>query len=149
MKLNLIVVRKEDRALYDIARNYHGDAGYDLYCTEDMCFLPGKTGKVKTGVTGIPEDKLQSYMLFPRSSIYKTPLRLANSIGLIDSGYRGEIIAVFDNRGTEEYTVKRGDRLVQLVAFNGRPLDIELYFENPNNSAHGLRGNSGFGSTGL
>ena len=51
----------------------------------------------------------------PRSSISKTPLRLANSIGLIDGGYRGEIMAMCDNIKTDSYTVEKGQRLFQIV----------------------------------
>ena len=51
----------------------------------------------------------------PRSSISKTPLRLANSIGLIDGGYRGEIMACCDNIKDYEYTIEKGQRLFQLL----------------------------------
>jgi len=57
----------------------------------------------------------KAYYLFPRSSISKTPLRLANSIGLIDGGYRGEIVAMVDNIYDEDYEVKEGERYFQLV----------------------------------
>ncbi|MBL6964583.1 MAG: dUTP diphosphatase, partial [Bacteroidetes bacterium] len=84
------------------------------------------------------------YLLMPRSSIAKTPLRLSNSIGLIDGGYRGEIMAAVDNIKNEDYTVEPGQRLFQLVAMDGSPIHFELVDE----LSHTTRGSGGFGSTG-
>ena len=79
-----------------------------------------------------------------RSSISKTPLRLSNSLGLIDAGYRGEIMASVDNIRNSNYEVKVGQRLFQLVAINGSPIQLRL--------VEGLsttdRDIGGFGSTG-
>jgi dUTP pyrophosphatase len=80
----------------------------------------------------------------PRSSIAKTPLRLSNSIGLIDGGYRGEIMAAVDNIKTEDYTVEPGQRLFQLVAMDGAPIHFELV----DALSETTRGEGGFGSTG-
>ncbi|KJP90165.1 hypothetical protein AK88_00013 [Plasmodium fragile] len=90
-----------------------------------------------------PEIVNTSYLLFPRSSISKTPLRLANSIGLIDAGYRGELIAALDNTSEHEYVIKKNDKLVQLVSFTGEPISFELVDELDETS----RGEGGFGST--
>ena len=150
MKLTLVVTNQQNEVLYEkSSANHANDAGFDLYATEDLIIPSGKVGKIKSGVVGIPEDNKQSYMLFPRSSIYKTPLRLANSIGLIDAGYRGEIMAVVDNISNEEYTVKKGDRLVQLVAFDGRPIDVSIVYGNPEQvpGYSSERKTGGFGST--
>ena len=68
----------------------------------------------------------------PRSSIAKTPLRLCNSIGLIDGGYRGEIMAAVDNIKGEDYTVEPNQRLFQLVAMNGSPISFEIVNDYPN-----------------
>ena len=80
----------------------------------------------------------------PRSSIAKTPLRLCNSIGLIDGGYRGEIMAEVDNIKGEDYTVEPNQRMFQLVAMNGSPISFEIVNELSKSS----RGKGGFGSTG-
>ena len=80
----------------------------------------------------------------PRSSISKTPIRLCNSIGLIDAGYRGEIMAAVDNIKQEDYTINSGQRLFQIVAMDGSPLSFELVDELSSTS----RGAGGFGSTG-
>ena len=67
------------------------------------------------GIACEPQEG-KAYFLMPRSSISKTPLRLANSIGLIDGGYRGELMAMCDNIKQEAYTVENGQRLFQIVA---------------------------------
>ena len=56
-----------------------------------------------------------SFMLVPRSSIFRTPLRQANNIGIIDSGYRGRIMVPVDNRSDGDYFIDAGQRLFQLV----------------------------------
>ena len=80
----------------------------------------------------------------PRSSISKTPLRKSNSIGLIDGGYRGEIMACCDNIKGESYTAKEGERLFQLVSAACSEISYELKEELRESS----RGSGGFGSTG-
>ncbi len=88
------------------------------------------------------------FYIYPRSSIYKTPLRLANSVGIIDAGYRGHIIAMFDRNINESLvTVKRGERLVQICAPSLMPIVPILVDESGINFGTG-RGAGGFGSTG-
>ena len=125
--------------------HFHGgDAGLDLYVLEDIQFEPGETKAIKLGISCESEDG-KAYYLFPRSSISKTPLRMANSIGLIDGGYRGEIIAMCDNIKSEVYTAEKGQRLFQLVATDSSPIHFELVEELEMTT----RGTGGFGSTGM
>ena len=123
---------------------HNGDAGLDLYVLKDIHFDPGETKAIKLGISCEPEDGI-AYYLFPRSSISKTPLRMANSIGLIDGGYRGEIMAVCDNIKSESYTAEKGQRLFQLVAMDSSPIQYELVEELEMTT----RGIGGFGSTGM
>ena len=123
---------------------HDGDAGLDLYVLEDIQFEPNETKAIKLGISCEPEDG-KAYYLFPRSSISKTPLRMANSIGLIDGGYRGEIMAMCDNIKSEAYTAEKGQRLFQLVATDSSPISFELVEELEMTT----RGTGGFGSTGL
>ena len=123
---------------------HDGDAGLDLYVLEDIHFEPGETKAIKLGISCEPEDGI-AYYLFPRSSISKTPLRMANSIGLIDGGYRGEIMAICDNIKSEVYTAEKGQRLFQLVATDSSPIQYELVKELEMTT----RGIGGFGSTGM
>jgi len=135
----------------DIAQEYYrnhghfheGDAGLDLYVLEEIHFDAGETRAIKMGISCEPEDG-KAYYLLPRSSISKTPLRMANSIGLIDGGYRGEIMAVCDNIKTEGYTVEKGQRLFQLVATDSSSIKYELV----DTLEMTTRGTGGFGSTG-
>jgi dUTPase len=95
------------------------------------------------------------YYLYPRSSIVKTSLRLANSVGIIDSGYRGELIAVVDKHDSSndwktvlKRDCKQYDRLFQICSGDLSPFLVEIV-ENENDL--GLiteRGCGGFGSTG-
>ena len=123
---------------------HEGDAGLDLYVLEDIHFEAGETRAIKMGISCEPENG-KAYYLLPRSSISKTPLRMANSIGLIDGGYRGEIMAVCDNIKTEGYTVEKGQRLFQLVATDSSAIEYELVETLEMTS----RGIGGFGSTGI
>ena len=99
--------------------NYMKDVGVDLFMPKKIT-VPGKAKgfKVGTGIkcTGIKNNQHTSYMIFPRSSMGgKTPLRLSNSIGLVDPDYTGELLLLLDNMSEEEYEINRMDRLVQLV----------------------------------
>ena len=144
MRLKIKTLNKTANELYENHGHFHdGDAGLDLYILEDQTFIPGETKLIKLGISCEPEDG-KAYFLLPRSSISKTPLRLSNSIGLIDGGYRGEIMASCDNIKDIEYKVERGQRLFQLVAANCSPISYEIQ----NNLSETSRGEDGFGSTG-
>ena len=130
--------------MYEEHGQFHdGDAGLDLFVVEKQTVEAGKTALINLGISCETSEK-KPYFLMPRSSISKTPLRLCNSIGLIDAGYRGEIMAAVDNVKHEDYTINSGQRLFQIVAMDGSPLSFELVDEL---SATG-RGAGGFGSTG-
>ena len=144
--MNLYIKPHNDtaREFYQNHGHFHdGDAGLDLYVLEDIHFEPGETQAIKLGISCEPEDGI-AYYLFPRSSISKTPLRMSNSIGLIDGGYRGEIMAMCDNIKTESYMAEKGQRLFQLVATDSSPIHYELVEELQMTT----RGTGGFGSTG-
>lgn len=90
------------------------------------------------------------FFLYPRSSTgAKTPLRLANSVGIIDSGYRGPLIAVFDNIKDNEFVIQESQRLVQICAPDlSYPLYI-IIVDNEEDLGKTQRGSGGFGSTGV
>lgn len=121
------------------------DAAADLYAMEDVIIPAHSYGnKLRTGVKiQLPEGWLAFIM--PRSSIgAKTPLRLSNSVGLIDSGYRGELGILYDNTSDQDYHVNQGDRIAQLLVmpnyrFKAKVVDI---------LADSDRGEGGFGSSG-
>jgi len=90
------------------------------------------------------------YYLYPRSSTgTKTPLRLSNSVGIIDSGYRGNITAVFDNISNTPFVIEKYQRLVQICPPNlSFPFCVTLVSSVDELSGETLRGSGGFGSTG-
>ena len=88
----------------------------------------------------------RAFALYPRSSISKTPLRLANSVGVIDAGYRGHIMAALDNRANEPYRIPAGSRLVQVCIPWFRSFEVALHPGTPPQVTE--RGAGGFGSTG-
>jgi len=140
------------------------DAGIDLFTIKDQCITgTSLSTKIDLGINcsmifvnnSASEKKIThcGYYLYPRSSTgSKTPLRLSNSVGIIDSGYRGNLIACFDNHGTNDYQVVCGDRLVQVCSPNiTYPTLINIVtttkkLELQNSINRRLKG--GFGSTG-
>ena len=144
MKLLIKTLNEVATKFYKNHGHFHdGDAGLDLYVLEDVEFKPGETKLIKLGISCEPLNGV-AYFLFPRSSISKTPLRLSNSIGLIDAGYRGEIMASCDNIKEMDYIAKKGDRLFQLVAANCSAISYDIVDELTETT----RGTGGFGSTG-
>ena len=119
----------------------HGDAGVDLYSIR-MDKDKNRNDVHYTGLAiEIPEGDVG--LLFPRSSISKTSCCLRNSVGVIDSGYRGEIMLKFgcsSNLGC----YKVGDRIGQLIIM---PYP-QVQFEEVEELSDTDRGSGGFGSTG-
>ena len=150
-ELKLCAVSEDIKGLYTTnstsSKQYATDAGYDLYFTETVTVPPGETVKCDFGVSveAYDEDDAPCAIdMLPRSSIVKTPLRMANSVGLIDASYRGTLRVYVDNIRNEPYTIQKGDRLFQLVAPSRRPFKasfVEALSETE-------RGDNGFGSTG-
>jgi len=118
------------------------DSGFYIVCPENITIKANSIGKIKLGIKCEPLEK-HGYWLLPRSSIYKTPLRLCNSVGLIDCQYRGEIMAIVDNISNQDFTIKRGDILFQLAFPNLQYFKVYLV-DKVNNTT---RGSGGFGST--
>lgn len=96
------------------------------------------------------QGKTQPCLLLPRSSIGKTPVRMANSIGLIDQGYRGEVQAKVDIVNPSAGDVSAGDRLFQVCRHDFLAWEniIIVTSENELPKAPDSRGDGGFGSTG-
>jgi dUTP pyrophosphatase len=123
-----------------------GDAGMDMVATK---IISENLGAVTYG-TDIAMEIPKGFvgLIFPRSSVRKTNLQLSNSVGVVDSGYRGEIQATFnkiqgiDNVERDSYKV--GDRICQIMIIPHPPIQFEEV-EELNNTE---RGEGGFGSTG-
>ena len=129
MHLLIKTLNETAHSLYSNHGHFHeGDAGLDLYVLEETSILAGETKLLKLGICCEPTDG-KAYYLFPRSSISKTPLRMSNSIGLIDGGYRGEIMASCDNIKDFDFRIEKGQRLFQLVAIDSSPISYKVVKE--------------------
>lgn len=122
-----------------------GSAGWDLTATSRELV---KGNKAIYG-TGLAVEIPKGYvgLIFPRSSIHKKILRLSNSVGVIDSDYRGEIKAVFDWSGPWPYEhglYQTGDRICQLIIL---PVPT-IEWEESKELTPTKRGEGGYGSTG-
>jgi len=141
--------------------NPYFDAGFDLFNPTRKVFYEIHTDTVNKFdhniicsakmVTDSNKTYNTGYYMHPRSSISKTKLRLANATGIIDSGYRGNLIGMFDLvnlTGNHEYLVDKYDRLLQICAPGLVPIVVEVVnlFEELGNQTE--RGAGGFGSTG-
>lgn len=119
-----------------------GDAGYDVSAVKvEDC---GDYLKVWTGISIQPSPGWATFA-FPRSSIYKKGLSLANSIGLVDNGYTGEIMAFFYKETAEWKPIEVGERIIQLVPFRMPFTSFEEVSELDSTE----RGTGGFGSSGV
>ena len=121
------------------------DAAADLYAMADQVIPAHSYGnKIGTGVKiQLPEGWLA--MILPRSSMgTKTPLRLSNSIGLIDSGYRGELGILYDNTSDKDYTITAGDRIAQLLVMPSYRFKANVVDTLEDSD----RGETGFGDSG-
>ena len=142
-----IKIKPKSEAVESMYKNHghfhEGDSGLDLYVLEDVLIKKNETVLIKLGISCESLEN-KSYYLMPRSSISKSPIRMSNSVGLIDAGYRGEIMAYCDNIKNYDYQIKAGQRLFQLVAPDASPISYEIVEKLSETD----RGSGGFGSTG-
>lgn len=122
-----------------------GDAGADVYSRIDLSIAPGERALVPTGIAiAIP----QGYAAFahPRSGLaIKHGVSMVNAPGTIDAGYRGELqIILINHDPNDDFVIKRGDRIAQLVFQKVETAEFIEVEELPGSG----RGVGGFGSTG-
>ena len=135
---------ESDLDYYKDGANTGMNSGFDLFVPEDTIFPAKKVTFLDHQIKMTPVEGACGFWLMPRSSISKTPLRLANSMGLIDSTYRGNLIAALENTGDTEYFVSKGTRLMQVCLSNLHPFTMNKAMNLPDTD----RGAGGFGSTG-
>lgn len=111
---------------------------FDVKCSAKICHI--NSDDLQTYYTG--------YYMYPRSSLSKTPLRLANSTGIIDAGYRGPLIGMFDCLESE-YSVNKYTRLLQICAPNLMPIYVNIVDAFDELGPETSRAEGGFGSTGV
>lgn len=135
----------------ELEEHIHIDAGFDLYVPTSYSVEGKSLVKVNSHVkTAMYYDSIPcGFYMYPRSSTgTKTPLRLANSVGVIDAGYRGNCIAAFDNNSDQSYYINKGDRLVQVCSGNLTYPIYPVIVDSLEQLGTSCRGSGGFGSTG-
>ena len=122
-----------------------GDAGMDLTTRETVEIAPQGTVMVPSGVSmAIPEGYVG--LVFPRSGLSsKRGINLANNVGVIDSGYRGDVTLPLYNAGHETQVVERGERVAQIIIVPFATCECVEVGELSETE----RGEGGFGSTGM
>jgi dUTP pyrophosphatase len=128
------------------------DSGIDLYIPSNHSFDATQLGTLNHHIRCFMKENASGqtvgYYLYPRSSIHKYALMLANSVGIIDAGYRGDIMAKVRcfKDGTH---IEKGSKLFQICAPDLSPLNVKVILSGNEYMAEAsVRGNNGFGSSG-
>lgn len=129
------------------ARAHAGDAGYDLRSVDELLLAPGERALVRTGISLAIPDGFAGFVL-PRSGLaLHHGVAPVNTPGLIDPGYRGEILVPLVNHDrAESFRVEKGMRVAQLVLVRAEAavfVEVDLL-----EAGADARGDGGFGSTG-
>ena len=144
MEINIKKVN--EKAVLPI-KGHSTDACFDLTCSNITTEI-GEDGQLIIGYhSGVAMEIPEGYvgLVFPRSSIFKKSLSLTNCVGVIDSGYRGEILAKFKtNTNVVPAVYKEGERFAQIMIL---PYP-EIEFKEVTELESSDRGEGGFGSTG-
>ncbi|MGL4768671.1 MAG: dUTP diphosphatase [Mycoplasmoidaceae bacterium] len=138
-----IKFRKETKELICISSPaINGDAGYDIYAASDSKILSRNSGIVKTGLF-LELPKGYWFEIMPKSGL-ATKFSIAVHNGVIDNGYRGEILIHIYNHGDTDYLFRKNDKVCQGVLRKIHTFDLEEIHE----LSETQRGTKGFGSTG-
>ena len=144
MTVRLEVKKVRDSAVVP-ARAYAGDAGMDLAACERVELAPGARALVPTGLAVAIPDGYAGYVQ-PRSGLAaRHGISIVNTPGLVDSGYRGELLVNLVNHDDEQpFVVEPGMRIAQRVILQVPPVELVEVDELPESE----RGADGFGSSG-
>jgi dUTP pyrophosphatase len=118
------------------------DAGYDLYAAEDKLIVPGAMKQIRTGI-GIQFVPKRAGIIKDRSS--RANGRGVTTGGVIDAGYRGEIIIFFENRNVSALQIKEGEKIAQLIPI---PVETDWDIVEADSLDESARQDQGFGSSG-
>jgi dUTP pyrophosphatase len=155
----ILEIKVDESVSNDIRQYYHSlsqaentDSGVDLVCVETQNMEEFVVSTINFGIKcqmkNTSSSQFYPYYLYPRSSISKTPLIMANSVGIIDKDYRGNIMAkvrnIPINNLKKKYLLKEGDRLFQICSPDLSPLKVIVVDKLSETS----RGEGCFGSTG-
>jgi dUTP pyrophosphatase len=140
-----VKIKRIDKGLPLPAYAHTGDAGCDLYSRDEIILKPGERTLIGTGIAiALPIG--HAAFIQPRSGLAaKYGITIVNTPGLIDCQYRGEIKVILLNTDKESFTVKRGDKIAQMVIQKVE----EATFIEAEELEETERGDGGFGSTGV
>lgn len=146
MYVNIKLIKTHDDAVLPTANNKEflsGDTGYDLYAVEETVITRSSSAVVPVGLTLADITPGYWVKIEPRSGLgFKHSLQ--PHLGVIDNGYRGDLaVKLYNFNNTSSYTVKKGDKIAQLVVY---PL-LQPTFEFTDQVTETSRGDKGFGSS--
>jgi dUTP pyrophosphatase len=138
------------------------DAGFDLYAPKQITLRKNQVNKVDYQICCAAQmhfyntntmEKTEcntGFYMYPRSSISKSPFRLANNVGIIDAGYRGHLMGMFDlaHYAEDERDIQKFERHLQICAPGLLPIIVEIVPRMEDLGEQTARGTGGFGSTG-
>ena len=125
------------------SKKHESDIGYDISSAENIVIISNEVTLVNTGIAISLPTHCAGFVL-PRSGLStKHKITLINSPGLIDPGYTGELLVPLINHSTEDYEIKIGDRIAQLVLINTNQVEFKIVDKMPDTE----RNSGGFGST--
>ena len=131
--LTTLYKKQIEKLNISLESNLHSDSGFDLYSPKNIQFsykgLHMETKKLDLKIQCAMydhENRPSAFYMYPRSSISKTPFRLANNTGIIDSGYRGNLGAYFDCFSSSTEQITKGSRLLQICTPNLKPFRVIL-----------------------
>ena len=141
-----IEIKQIDKSI-DLPEYQHPgeDAGIDLMAAENCNLTGGNFRMIKTGIKiAIPEG--YGGFVYPRSGLAKDyGVTVLNSPGVIDSGYRGEIGVILINHSLEDFEIKKGDRIAQLIIHQVEEIEWNVVDSLPESE----RKSTGFGDSGI
>lgn len=136
-----VLVKKIHKCAKLPCRSYENDSGADLFALEDIAIAPQSSAKIATGICiALPEAT--SGFIWGRSSLESSGLKVV--AGLVDAGYRGEVLVCMFNLTSNPITVVKGQKIAQLVVVPTYYPHFEICEKLPESK----RGSGGFGSTG-
>lgn len=152
---NIYIESINERHVKMVNNINHIDAGFDLFSPETKHLTLSSVHKLdyKISCSAKLIDRNSSvntgFYMYPRSSISKSNLRLANNVGIIDAGYRGHLMGMFDVIYVNETNVNKFDRHLQICAPGLIPIIVEIVGSREELGEETARGDGGFGSTGV
>lgn len=133
---------------FTLAKAHEGDAAYDIHIAENVTLDSLDRKKVSTTLV-LEQSPGMAALVLPRSGFSsRTGVTVLNSPGLVDSGYRGEVLVSLVNLSRETVSIEKGTRVAQLMFTPVLDVVLEKVDHDVISESHDGRGSGGFGSSG-